>query len=62
VAASHNPRWFVINEWANAVAAMADGSTPEVLARHEGGLRSRLWRFAYNVGHRRFRLAGPPAA
>jgi hypothetical protein len=62
VAASHDPRWFVINEWANAVAAMADGSTPEVLARHEGGLRSRLRRFAYNVGHRRFRLAGPPAA
>jgi hypothetical protein len=62
VAASHDPRWFVINEWTDVVAAMADGSTPEVLARHEGGLRSRFSRFAYNVGHRRFHLAGPTAA
>jgi hypothetical protein len=62
VAASHDPRWFVIDEWEGVAAAVADGSTPEVLARHEGGLRSRLSHFAHNVGHRRFQLDGTTAS
>jgi hypothetical protein len=57
VASSRDPRWFVINEWEGVMAAMADGTTKEVLARHEAGLTGHLSRFAYNVGRRHFQLA-----
>jgi hypothetical protein len=57
VASSRDPRWFVIDEWDDLRTALADGTTRDVLARHEAGLQSRLSRFAYNVGRRHFRLA-----
>ena len=57
VAASRDPRWFVINEWEGVMAAMADGTAKEALARHEAGLAGRLSRFAYNVARRHFALA-----
>jgi len=57
VAASRDPRWFVINEWESVMAVMADGTTKEALARHEAGFQGRLTRFAYNVGRRHFQLA-----
>jgi hypothetical protein len=57
VAPSRDPRWFAINEWEGVMAAMADGTTKEALARHEGGFQGRLTRFAYNVGRRHFHLA-----
>ena len=57
VAPSRDPRWFVINEWEGVMAAMADGTTKDVLARHEAGFQGRLGRFAYNVGRRHFQLA-----
>jgi hypothetical protein len=62
VASSSDPRWFSIYEWDQLAAAIADGDTHEVLARHEAGLRSRLGRFVHNVGHRHFRLAGTATA
>ena len=39
------------------MAAMADGTTKEALARHEAAFQGRLSRFAYNVGRRHFQLA-----
>ena len=57
VASSRDPRWFVINEWESVMAAMADGTTKEALARHEAAFQGRLSRFAYNVGRRHFQLA-----
>jgi hypothetical protein len=57
VAASRDPRWFVINEWEGVMAAMADGTAKEALARHDAGLAGRLSRFTYNVGRRHFALA-----
>ena len=56
VAASRDPRWFVINEWESVMAAMADGTTKEALARHEAAFQGRLTRFLYNVGRRHFQL------
>lgn len=57
VAPSRDPRWFAINEWEGVMAAMADGTTKEALARHETAFQGRLSRFAYNVGRRHFQLA-----
>ena len=56
VAPSRDPRWFVIIEWESVMAAMADGTPKEALARHESRFGNRLARFAYNVGRRHFQL------
>jgi len=56
VAPSRDPRWFVINEWEGVMAAMADGTPTEALARHEMALPGRVSRFLYNVGRRHFLL------
>ena len=47
----------MINEWEGVMAAMADGTPKEALARHEAEFGGRLSRFAYNVGRRQFQLA-----
>ena len=57
VAPSRDPRWFVINEWEGVMAAMADGTPKEALARHEMALPGRVSRFLYNVGRRQLQLA-----
>ena len=57
VAPSRDPRWFVINEWEGVMAAMADGTPKEALARHETRFGSHLGRFAYNVGRRHSQFA-----
>ena len=57
VAPSRDPRWFVINEWEGVMAAMADGTPKEALARHEMALPGRVSRFLYNVGRRQLEFA-----
>ena len=57
VAPSRDPRWFVINEWEGVMAALADGTPKEALARHEMALPGRVSRFLYNVGRRQLQLA-----
>lgn len=55
-APSRDPRWFAINEWDAVRSAMADGSADDAAARHRTRFPA-LTSFAYNVGHRTFRLA-----
>jgi hypothetical protein len=56
-APSRDPRWLVISEWDDVVAAMADGAVTDVMARHEAPFPGLLSRLSYNVGRRHFRLA-----
>ena len=57
VAPSRDPRWFVINEWADITAAIADGTANEATGRVEAALKARVGSLAYNVSRRHFRLA-----
>ena len=57
-APSRDPRWFAINEWDAVRWAMADGTADDAAARHRARFPA-LTSFAYNVGHRTFRLARP---
>jgi hypothetical protein len=54
-AASRDPRWFAINEWDAVGSAMVDGTPRDAAARHQARFPA-LASFAYNVGHRTFRL------
>jgi hypothetical protein len=58
-AASRDPEWLVVNEWHSLGDALADGPPEAAAARHREGLGAGLAALAYNVGHRRFRLAAP---
>jgi hypothetical protein len=59
VAASHDPRWLVVNEWTSLAEALDDGSADEATGRHADHLGDRLGRLAYNVGRRHLRLTRP---
>jgi hypothetical protein len=56
VAASRDPRWFVINEWEDPAAALADGPAETAGARCAAAFPGRLSSFVYNVGRRVLRL------
>ncbi len=56
VAASRDPRWFVIDEWDDLRAALDDGPADVAGARYAAAFPGRLSSFLYNVGRRVLRL------
>jgi hypothetical protein len=56
VAASRDPRWFVIQEWDDPGAALADGTAEAAAARYAAAFPGRVSNFLYNVGRRVLRL------
>jgi hypothetical protein len=56
VAASRDPRWFVIQEWDDVDAALGDGAAEAVAGRYAAAFPGRLTDFRYNIGRRVFRL------
>jgi len=56
VAASRDPGWFVINEWDDVGAALADGLADAAEARYAAAFPGRLSGFLYDVGRRTLRL------
>ena len=60
VAASRDPRWFIITEWDGAEAARADAAVQGTEGRYAQGIGAPVTAFQFNIGRRQMRFGGAP--